>query len=123
MEIQRGEHLRPTNSSYTIANVQSANAGSYTVTVTNSAGSVTSSAATLTVVGGTTTTIQAESGLVGGGATIDSNNAGFTGTGFANFPATGGFLQFSSVAGGAVAVPRSWFVSPTAAGPRARAAS
>ena len=62
---------------------------------------MTSSAATLTVSsGGTTTTIQAESGLVGGLATIDSDNAGFTGTGFANFPGTGGFLQFSSVGGG-----------------------
>ena len=38
-----------TSASYTIANVQSANAGSYTVTVTNSVGSVTSNAATLTV--------------------------------------------------------------------------
>jgi len=38
-----------TATSYTINNCQSANAGSYTVTVTNSAGSVTSSVATLTV--------------------------------------------------------------------------
>ncbi len=38
-----------TAASYTIASVQSANAGSYTVTVTNSAGSVTSNAAILTV--------------------------------------------------------------------------
>src|SRR6185369_7618598 len=35
--------------SYTIASAQSADAGSYTVTVTNSVGSVTSNAATLTV--------------------------------------------------------------------------
>ena len=38
-----------TSSSYTISNVQSSDAGSYTVTVSNSAGSVPSSAATLTV--------------------------------------------------------------------------
>ena len=38
-----------TSASYTIASAQSANAGSYTVTVTNSAGSATSNAATLTV--------------------------------------------------------------------------
>ena len=38
-----------TNASYTIASPQAADAGSYTVTVTNSAGSTTSSAATLTV--------------------------------------------------------------------------
>ena len=37
------------NSSYSIASAQSADAGSYSVTVSNSAGSVTSSAATLTV--------------------------------------------------------------------------
>jgi len=50
---------------------------------------------------GTVTTIQAEAGTYGGGVTIDSNNAGFNGTGFANFPTTGGYLQFSSVNGGA----------------------
>ena len=38
-----------TSDSYTISNVKSSDAGSYTVTVSNSAGSVTSSAATLTV--------------------------------------------------------------------------
>jgi hypothetical protein len=38
-----------TSSSYSVTNAQSANAGSYTVLVSNSAGSVTSSAATLTV--------------------------------------------------------------------------
>jgi beta-xylosidase len=46
------------------------------------------------------TTIQAEAGTVGGGTTIDSNNAGFNGTGFANFPASGGSLQFSNLAAG-----------------------
>src|SRR5262249_55205283 len=49
---------------------------------------------------GVTNTIQAEAGTIGGGTTIDSNNAGFNGTGFANFSISGGFLQFSSVAGG-----------------------
>ncbi|HVW20222.1 MAG TPA: immunoglobulin domain-containing protein [Opitutaceae bacterium] len=43
-----------TSSSYTIAGVTSANAGSYTVTVSNSAGSATSNAATLTVTSGAT---------------------------------------------------------------------
>ena len=47
-----------------------------------------------------TVTIQAEAGTYGGGVTIDSNNAGFNGTGFANAPASGGFLQFNSVNGG-----------------------
>lgn len=49
---------------------------------------------------GSTITLQAESGTLGGGTTIDSNNAGFNGTGFANFPTTGGSLQFSSASGG-----------------------
>jgi len=49
---------------------------------------------------GVTNTIQAEAGTYGGGVTMDTNNAGFKGTGFANFPATGGYLQFSGVAGG-----------------------
>ena len=43
-----------TGSSYTISNAKSGDAGSYTVMVSNSAGSVTSSAATLTVNGGST---------------------------------------------------------------------
>ena len=41
-----------TNASYAITNVQTTDAGSYTVTVSNSAGAVTSSAATLTVSSG-----------------------------------------------------------------------
>ena len=42
-----------TSSSYTIASAQTANAGNYTVTVSNSVGSVTSSTATLTVTAAT----------------------------------------------------------------------
>ncbi len=53
-----------TSASYTIASAQSANAGSYTVTVTNSVGSVTSSAATLTV-------------NTGGGSNTKYNLSGF----------------------------------------------
>jgi fibronectin type 3 domain-containing protein len=49
---------------------------------------------------GTVTTIQAEAASYGGGVTIDSNNAGFNGTGFANFPTTGGYLQFTNINGG-----------------------
>jgi pimeloyl-ACP methyl ester carboxylesterase len=43
--------------------------------------------------------IQAESGAAAGGVTFDSNNAGFNGTGFANFPASGGTLTFNNVSG------------------------
>ncbi len=47
----------------------------------------------------TSDTYQAESGVLGGGTTIDSNNAGFNGTGFANFPTSGGTLTFNNVDG------------------------
>ncbi len=50
-------------------------------------------------------TVQSEAGTYGGGVTIDSNNAGFNGTGFANFPVTGGYLQFSGINGGASGGP------------------
>jgi pectate lyase len=76
----------------------------FRVRATNSGGSSgnsnTASAATPPGTGGTSVTIQAEAGAVGGGTTIDNNNAGFNGTGFANFPASGGSLQFNSVDGG-----------------------
>ena len=42
---------------------------------------------------------EAESSLFAGGVTIDSNNAGFSGSGFANFPASGGTLTFNNVDG------------------------
>ncbi len=51
--------------------------------------------------GGSGTTYQAESGAIGGGTTIDSNNAGFNGTGFANLPTTGGYVEYQNVDGGA----------------------
>jgi hypothetical protein len=54
----------------------------------------------ITIVGGTAVpTYQAESATVGGGAVVESTNGGYTGTGYINFPANGGFLQFSSVDG------------------------
>ena len=60
-------------------------------------------AANITYVGGTTPptsdTYQAEAATVAGGVTIDSNNAGFNGSGFANFPASGGTLTFNNVDG------------------------
>ncbi|HEU5080599.1 MAG TPA: carbohydrate-binding protein [Opitutaceae bacterium] len=47
----------------------------------------------------TPNTYQAESAAASGGVTFDSNNSGFHGTGFANFPASGGTLTFNSVDG------------------------
>ena len=46
------------------------------------------------------TTYQSESAQVGGGAFVESTNGGFNGTGYINFPANGGFLQFNNVNGG-----------------------
>jgi hypothetical protein len=62
-------------------------------------------AANITYVGGgsqpppTGDTYGAESAAIAGGVTIDSNNAGFNGSGFANFPTTGGTLTFNNVDG------------------------
>jgi rhamnogalacturonan endolyase len=47
----------------------------------------------------TADTYQAEAGVLAGGTVIESNNAGFNGTGFANFPLTGGSLQWNNVDG------------------------
>ena len=47
------------------------------------------------------TTYEAEAGTLGGGTRIDADHAGFTGSGFANFPTTGGSLQWVAVDGGA----------------------
>ncbi len=59
-------------------------------------------AVTLSVAAATTTYPAEDSTHVsyGGGASLDSNNAGFNGTGFINFPTSGGFLQFINVNGG-----------------------
>ncbi|HEX2100582.1 MAG TPA: carbohydrate-binding protein, partial [Candidatus Synoicihabitans sp.] len=43
--------------------------------------------------------IQAESGVTAGGTTIDNNNTGYNGSGFANFPTSGGTLTFNNVNG------------------------
>jgi rhamnogalacturonan endolyase len=44
---------------------------------------------------------QAESAVLAGGAATESTNGGFLGTGYVNFPATGGSLEFRNVNGGA----------------------
>jgi rhamnogalacturonan endolyase len=49
--------------------------------------------------GGTADTYQAESATLGGGAFVESTNGGFNGTGYINFPTTGGTLTFSNVDG------------------------
>jgi lysophospholipase L1-like esterase len=44
-------------------------------------------------------TYQAENATAAGGVAIESNNAGYNGTGFANFPTSGGTLTFNNVDG------------------------
>jgi hypothetical protein len=43
-------------------------------------------------------TYEAEAGTIGGGTTIDKNHAGYTGTGFANLPKTGGYVNWNITA-------------------------
>ncbi|WP_316810117.1 immunoglobulin domain-containing protein [Pedobacter heparinus] len=88
-----------TSASLNLTNVQTTNAGSYTVVVTNSAGSVTSNAAVLTVNTVSGTTYQAENAVLTGGAVAESDNPGWNGTGFVNSPTTGGSMQFNNVNG------------------------
>lgn len=97
----------------TVSPTSGTNNGTIGVSVTQNTGTARSGTVTITGGGltrtinvsqsaptGSTITLQAESGTVGGGTTIDSNNAGFNGTGFANFPTSGGSLQFSNASGG-----------------------
>lgn len=44
--------------------------------------------------------IEAEDGEYGGGVTNDSNHDGFFGTGFLNFPESGGYVEFKNISGG-----------------------
>lgn len=71
-----------TSASYTISNVQSTDAGSYTVTVTNSVGSVTSNAATLTVSSAPLVTSQPQGASVVVGSSVSFS---VTATGSAPF--------------------------------------
>lgn len=72
----------------TISNVQTAQAGNYIATYTNSCGAETTQTFTISISGGgssITLTIQEnQTGFCSVDGTIDNNNAGFTGDGFAN---------------------------------------
>jgi rhamnogalacturonan endolyase len=43
---------------------------------------------------------QAEDANVGGGCSIESNHSGYDGTGFVNFPSSGGYVEYQNVNGG-----------------------
>lgn len=45
-------------------------------------------------------TYQAEDASYGGGCTLENNHSGYYGTGFINFPSSGGYVQFNNVNGG-----------------------
>jgi hypothetical protein len=85
-----------TSSTYNLVNVQPGDSGSYSVVVTNSSGSITSSPATLTV--GTPPSLgifQAENATLSG-ALVKSNQTGYTGTGFADYiNLTGDYVEWS----------------------------
>jgi GH43 family beta-xylosidase len=49
---------------------------------------------------GSGTPYQAENASYGGGATTESTNSGYNGSGYINFPSSGGYLQFNNVNGG-----------------------
>jgi hypothetical protein len=45
-------------------------------------------------------TYQAEDASLGGGVSVDTNHSGYNGTGFVNFPTTGGYVEYQNVDGG-----------------------
>jgi hypothetical protein len=71
-------------------------------TVTVSGGGLTATiAVTQSAAGsGGTSTYPAESATLGGGAFVETTNAGYNGTGYVNFPTTGGTCTFDNVDGG-----------------------
>ncbi|MBN1310243.1 MAG: discoidin domain-containing protein [Anaerolineae bacterium] len=47
-----------------------------------------------------TSTYQAENASLGGGVSVDTNHSGYYGTGFVNFPSSGGYIEYQNVDGG-----------------------
>ncbi|MBN1313421.1 MAG: glycoside hydrolase family 3 C-terminal domain-containing protein [Anaerolineae bacterium] len=45
-------------------------------------------------------TYQAEDASLGGGVSVDTNHSGYYGTGFVNFPTSGGYVEYRNVDGG-----------------------
>jgi lysophospholipase L1-like esterase len=52
---------------------------------------------TATAPAGTPGVFQAEAAVLGGGALVENTNTGYHGSGYVNFPATGGWLEFQQV--------------------------
>jgi len=68
------------------------------VTVTSTFTPITPTSTFTQIPGGA---LQAENASFGGGTVTETTNGGFNGSGYVNFPASGGFLQFNNVDGGA----------------------
>jgi pectate lyase len=76
----------------------------YRVRATNSGGNSSYSntaSATTQSVPGPAGSLQAEAATLGGGVVVENNHPGFNGSGFVNFPISGGFVSFGGVDGGA----------------------
>lgn len=98
-----------TSASFNLASAQLADAGTYSVMVSNGAGTVTSVGAQLTVnvppppppPPPSSTVYQAENAIRSGTGTIlETLHTGFHGTAYVNFPARNGTLTFNNVNGG-----------------------
>lgn len=74
-----------TDASYTLNNVQTESAGSYTVVVSNASGSITSNAATLSVLPPPLGLVLQAEDAVRFGAVFRTNQPGYTGTGFVDY--------------------------------------
>jgi len=109
----------------TISNIQTNQGGNYVASYTNSSGCVSNQTFSVSVAGSGPTatrtntpttapantntpttqsggggTYPAESAVYAGGAVFESSNGGYNGSGYVNFPSTGGTLQFQNVNGG-----------------------
>ncbi len=71
-----------------------------TPTRTNTPGGATNTPTRTATQPSGSTVYQAESAVLGGGSATESTNGGYNGTGYVNFPASGGTLEFQNVNGG-----------------------
>jgi cytochrome c peroxidase len=85
------------SSTLTLSANSTAAIGAFPVTITGISGGLTHS--TTVTVSITSPVYPAENATLGGGTAIESANPGFHGTGYANFPASGGTLTFTNVNG------------------------
>ena len=95
----------PTTASYTNTGLTNGTTYYYVVSAVNSAGeSANSAQVSATPTGATSsgspTLIPAEAGTLAGSVVLEATNAGYHGSGYLNFPTTGGTATYSNVSGG-----------------------